>query len=45
MKWEGFVKLQTNKIENINIEIENLLSNIEDTFTNTTGKVLKSKNS
>ena len=33
--------MQTNKIENINVEIENLLSNVEDTFINTAGKVLR----
>ena len=41
IKWKDFNELQTNKIENINVEIENLLSNIEDTFINTAGKVLK----
>ena len=33
--------LQTNKMENINVEIESLLSNVEDTFINTAGKVLR----
>ena len=41
IKWKGFNELETNKIENINVEIGNLLSNIEDTFINTAGKVLK----
>ena len=41
IKWKDFNELQTNKIENINVEIENLLSNIEDTFINTAGKVLR----
>ena len=41
IKWKDFNKLQTNKIENINVEIENLLSNIEDTFINTAAKVLR----
>ena len=41
IKWEDFVKLQTNKIENKNFEIENLLSNVEDTFINTAGKAPK----
>ena len=41
IKWKDVNELQTNKIENINVEIENLLSNIEDTFINTAGKVLK----
>ena len=35
------MKLQTNKIGNINVEIENLLSNTEGTFINTAGKVLR----
>ena len=35
------MKLQTNKIGNINVEIENLLSNAEGTFINTAGKVLR----
>ena len=29
------------QIENINVEMENLLSNIQDTFINTAGKVLR----
>ena len=33
--------MQTKKIENINVELENLLSNVEDTFKNTTWKVLR----
>ena len=41
IKWKDCNELQTNKIENINIEIENLLSNVEDTFINTAGKVLR----
>ena len=41
IKWKDFDELQTNKIENINFEIENLLSNVEDTFINTAGKVLR----
>ena len=41
IKWKDFNELQTKKIENINVELENLLSNIEDTFKNTTGKVLR----
>ena len=43
IKWKDFNKLQTNKIENINVEKENLLSNIEDTFINTAGKVLRKR--
>ena len=39
-KWKDFHELQTNKIENINFEIEKLLSNIEDTCINTAGNVL-----
>ena len=39
IKWNDFSELQTNKIENMNVEIENLLSNVEDTFINTAGKV------
>ena len=35
------MKLQTNKIGDINVEIENLLSNAEGTFINTAGKVLR----
>ena len=35
------MKLQTNKIGNINVEIGNLLSNAEGTFINTAGKVLR----
>ena len=38
---KGINELQTNKIENINVEIEKLLSNIEDTFANTAEKVLR----
>ena len=41
IKWKDFDELQTNKIENINFEIQNLLSNVEDTFINTAVKVLK----
>ena len=41
IKWKDFNELQTNKIENINVEIEKLLSNIEDTFANTAEKVLR----
>ena len=41
IKWKDFDELQINKIENINFEIENLLSNVEDTFINTAGKVLR----
>ena len=40
IKWKDFNELQTNKIENINVMIE-ILSNIEDTFINTAGKVLR----
>ena len=40
-KWKDFHELQTNKIENINFEIEKLLSNIEDTCINTAGNVLR----
>ena len=40
IKWKDFNELQTNKIENINVVIE-ILSNIEDTFINTEGKVLR----
>ena len=43
IKWKDFNELQTNNIENINIEIENLLSNIEDTFINTAGNVLRKR--
>lgn len=39
IKWENFDKLQINKIENINFKIENLLSNVEDTFINKARKV------
>ena len=38
IKWKD--ELQTNKIENINFGIEELLSNVEDTFKNTAGKFL-----
>ena len=41
IKWKDFDKLQTNKIENINFEIKNLLSNVGNTFINTAGKVLR----
>ena len=41
IKWKDFNELQTNEMENINVEIENLLSNIEGTFINTAGKVLR----
>ena len=41
IKWKDVNELQTNKIENINVEIENLLPNIEDTFIDTAGKVLR----
>ena len=41
IKWKDFNELQTNKIENINVEIENLLPNTEDTFIDTAGKVLR----
>ena len=40
-KSENFDKLQTNKIENINLNIENLLPNVEDTFIKTTRKVIR----
>ena len=39
IKWKDFNELQTNNIENINVEIENLLSNIEDAVINTAEKV------
>ena len=39
IKWKYFNELQTNNIENINVEIENLLSNIEDAVINTAEKV------
>ena len=39
IKWQDFNQLQTNKIKNINVHIENLLYNIEDTFINTAGKL------
>ena len=42
IKWKDFSELQTNKIENINLLIENLLCNVEDTF-NTAGKVLRKR--
>ena len=41
IKWKDFNELQTNKVDNINIETENLLSNVEDTFINTAGKILR----
>ena len=41
IKWKDFNELQTTKIENIKAEIENLLSNVEDTFINTAGQVLR----
>ena len=41
IKWKDFNELPANKIENINAETENLLSNVEDTFINTAGKVLR----
>ena len=41
IKWKDFNELQTNKVDNINIETENLLSNVEDTFINNAGKVLR----
>ena len=45
IKWKDFNELQTNKIENINVEIENLLYNVEtwveDTFINIAGKLLR----
>ena len=40
-KSENFDKLQTNKIENINLNIENLLPNAEDTFIKTARKVIR----
>ena len=39
IKWKNFDELQTNKIKNINFQIENLLFNVEDTFIKTAGKV------
>ena len=39
--WKDFNELQTNKIKNKNVEIENFLSNVEDTFINTAGKFLR----
>ena len=45
IKWKDFNELQTNKIENINVEIENLLYNaeawVEDKFINIAGKLLR----
>ena len=41
IKWKDFNELQTNKIENINVEIYNLLSNVECTFIDTAGKLLR----
>ena len=41
IKWKDFNELQTNTIENINFEIENLLSYVEDTCANTAGRVLR----
>ena len=41
IKWKDFNELQTNNIENINVEIENLLSNIEGAVINTAEKVLR----
>ena len=32
IKWKDFNELQTNKIENVRTEIDNLLSNVKDTF-------------
>ena len=45
IKWEDFVKLQTNNLKSINFEIESLLSNVEDTFIKTAGKALRNKRS
>ena len=39
IKSKDFNELQTNTIENTNFEIENLLSYVEDTSTNTAGRV------
>ena len=41
IKWKDFNELQTNKIENINVEIYSLLSNVEGTFIDTAGNVLR----
>ena len=41
IKWKDFDELQANEIENINFEMDNLLSNLEDIFINTAGKVLR----
>ena len=41
IKWKDFNELQTNKIENINVEIENLQSNVEYIFINTAGTILR----
>ena len=45
IKWKDFNELQTNKIENINVEIENLLYNaeawVEDKCINIAGKLLR----
>ena len=41
IKWKDFNELQTNKIENINVEIENLQSNVEYTFINAAGTILR----
>ena len=41
IKWKNFDELQTTKVENINFEIETLLSTVKDTFINTAVKVLR----
>ena len=41
IKWKDFNELQTNKIENINVEIENLQSNVEYIFINAAGTILR----
>ena len=41
IKWKDFNELQANKIENIKTEIDNLQSNVKDTFINSAGQVLR----
>ena len=41
IKWKDFNELRANKIENIKTEIDNLQSNVKDTFINTAGQVLR----
>ena len=41
IKWKDFNELGANKIENIKTEIDNLQSNVKDTFIKTAGQVLR----